>query len=255
MDKGRKFGRIIRNPRHIAGVFNYCDGWCARCPMTLRCSVYAVGEQLAKDRGPHDRAEEELWPQLETAADLARKILAKHADHPGVGLDKDPVFKSHDRPVDSHRVGAAVKRYTEFAHRFVKAHFTGLAARPAAPEVHAVSAAETFEVINTYHLLLMVKLSRALSWDELDEQMAQDPDMAAMPRDQDGTAKLVLILIQRSILAWAVLSLHEPAHQEAALSAMLTLHRLRAAVEREFPNAQAFVRPGFDTLTFPGKKT
>jgi hypothetical protein len=72
-----------------------------------------------------------------------------------------------------------------------------------------------------------------------------------MPRDQDGSAKLALIVIERSILAWAVLSLHEPAFAETALSAMLTLRRLRAAVEKEFPKARGFVRPGFDTVAFP----
>ena len=253
MDR-KKFGRIIRNPRHIASVFNYCDRWCERCPLTLRCSVFAVGEQFDHDHGPHNRTQEDLWPRLETARDLARQLLAQHADHPGVGLGKDPLFKSFDRPVDAHRLGAAVKRYSEFTHNFVQAHEAALSSRPPAPEVHAVSAAEAFEVIAYYHLLVMVKLSRALNWDELDEEMAQDPEMAAMPRDQDGTAKLVLILLERSILAWAVLSLHEPAHREAALSAMLTLQRLRVGVEKEFPNAPSFVRPGFDTLAFPHQK-
>jgi hypothetical protein len=250
----KKYARIIRNPRHVHGVFNYCDRWCERCPLTLRCSVFAVGEQLDKHHGPHDRTQEDLWPRLETARDLARQLLVQHADHPGVGLDKDPLFKSHERAVDTHRLGVAVKRYSEFTHKFVKAHEAALSARPPAPKVHAVSAAEAFDVIGYYHLLVMVKLSRALKWDELDEEMAQDPEMAGMPRDQDGTAKLVLILLERSILAWAVLSLHEAEHREAALSAMLTLHRLRAGVEKEFPNAPTFVRPGFDTLAFPNKK-
>jgi hypothetical protein len=48
--------------------------------------------------------------------------------------------------------------------------------------------------------------------------------------------------------------LHEEALREIGLSAMLTLHRLRAAAEKQFPNARAFVRAGFDTHQFPRGK-
>jgi hypothetical protein len=240
----------IRNPRHISGVHNYCDRWCERCPFTLRCSVYAVGEAMGEGRAAKG---EDLWQRLETARALAKELLAKHGDHAGVGLEKEPIFKMHERPVDSHPTGVAAKRYMEFTHGFVKKHGEALAAMAAAPGVHAVSAAEAFEVVNTYHMLLTVKLSRALSWDEVDEEMANDPELADMPRDQDGSAKLALILIDRSILAWAVLMVQAPEHKETALSAMLTLNRLRPAVEKAFPNAHKFVRPGFDTVKFPGK--
>jgi len=247
----KKYFRLVNSPRHIPGIFNYCDRWCERCPFTLRCSVFAVGAEMERDQAPHDRTQENLWPRLETAGTLAGQLLARHADHPGVGLEKHPLFKTHDRPVDSHRIGAAAKRYMEFAHKFVKAHQNSLPQRAPDPHVHAVSIAEAFEVIATYHMLLTVKLSRALSHDEFDEEMESNPEFAGMPRDQDGTAKLALILIERSILAWAVLSLHEPALAPTALSAMLTLHRLKPAVEKEFPQARAFVRPGFDTVAFP----
>jgi hypothetical protein len=35
----KRFFRIVNNPRHIPSIFNYCDRWCERCPLTLRCSV------------------------------------------------------------------------------------------------------------------------------------------------------------------------------------------------------------------------
>lgn len=250
----KKYLRILRNPRFISGVHNYCDRWCERCPFTLRCSVYAVGEEMEKDRGPHDRKNEELWPRLESAAALAAELLEAHKDHPGVGVAKDPIFKSHDRPADSHRIGAAAKRYMEFSHRFVRQQQNILPNRPANPEVHAVSAAEAFDVICFYHLFIAVKLSRALSHHEIDDQIESDPELAGMPRDQDGSAKIALIAIDRSILAWAVLQLCEPAQRETALSSMLSLARLRTAVEKSFPKARTFVRPGFDTHVFPKRK-
>ena len=69
------------------------------------------------------------------------------------------------------------------------------------------------------------------------------------PRDQDGSAKVALLGIDRSILAWALFSQLE-AFTSTALPAMLTLDRLRRNVEKAFPKARPFVRPGFDTLRF-----
>jgi len=61
----KKFSRIVNNPRHLPGVHNYCDRWCERCPLTLRCSVFAVG-QLAFKEEPHDPRKETLWERLST---------------------------------------------------------------------------------------------------------------------------------------------------------------------------------------------
>jgi hypothetical protein len=41
------FEKTLDNPRFIAGIHNYCDRWCERCPFTARCSVYAVEQQSA----------------------------------------------------------------------------------------------------------------------------------------------------------------------------------------------------------------
>jgi len=250
----KKFDRIIRNPRHISGVHNYCDRWCERCPFTLRCSVYAMELEMQKDRPPHDKKLEELWPRLEAAKEMAERVLGEQADHAGVGLAKDPIFKMEDRPLSTSRIGAAAKRYMEFAHRFMQQHQRTIPATPPAPEVHDVSAGEAFDVITFYCFFIGAKVSRALSRHLFDEQIESDPRMKDMPRDQDGSAKIALIAIDRSVLGWAVLQLHVPEAREAAFSGMLTLHRMRMAMEKAFPKARGFVRPGFDTHRFPERR-
>jgi hypothetical protein len=251
----KKFGRIVNHPRHIPGVHNYCDRWCECCPFTLRCSVFAVEAEMMKDAPPRARGIENLWPRMDAATEMASDMLQAHIEHPGVKPVKDPIFKSVARRAGFHRIGVAAKRYMEFAHVFVKAHGQTLEALPPDDAVHPISAAEAFEVIAWFHLFITVKLSRTLSQREHEEdEIADDPELAAMPRDQDGSAKIALIGIDRSITAWAILSLHQPAHADAARSAMLTLSRLRTAIEKDFPKARLFVRPGFDTHTFPKRK-
>ncbi len=248
---GKKFDRIIRNPRHISGVHNYCDGWCDRCAFTLRCAVYAAQVEMEKDRPPHQRKKEELWPRLEAAGVLAAGLLAENLGHAGVGLAKDPIFKMPGRPLSTHRIGAAAKRYMEFAHRFVQQHQQAIGEMPVSPQMHDVTAGEAFEVVAFYCLFIGAKVARALSRRGAGEEAETNPLPGGAPRDEDGSAKVALIAIDRSILAWAVLQLHVPAVRETALSGMLTLHRLRGALERAFPAARGFVRPGFDTHRFP----
>ncbi len=249
--------REVHNPRHISGIYNYCDRWCERCAYTLRCANFAIGQKMDPDSQPHDRRKETLWPRLGAIKDLADAMLAKQADQPGVGVAEKPKFKNMKRPIDRHRLGAAALRYMEFTHQFVEQNpDLGKQANPpegASEPWSPVSVAEAFDVIAWDHTIIAVKTARATRRDKVDEEIENNPEFADIPSDRDGTAKVVLLSIDRSILAWAVLLTHVPAFQEMGLSAMLTLHRLRTAMERDIPKARGFMRPGFDTIRFPAK--
>ena len=32
--------KLVRNPKFISGIYNYCDRWCERCRFTAYCRVY-----------------------------------------------------------------------------------------------------------------------------------------------------------------------------------------------------------------------
>jgi hypothetical protein len=89
-----------------------------------------------------------------------------------------------------------------------------------------------------------VKLQRAL---ESVRSEAEDDD-DDFPRDSDGSAKVALIGIDRSIAAWKMLN-SSFAEEEQTISQLIgSLERLRKSVETQFPQARAFVRPGFDEV-------
>jgi hypothetical protein len=52
--------------------------------------------------------------------------------------------------------------------------------------------------------------------------------------------------LDRSLAAWAALRSRFPEQGDAILEFQLWLVRIRQATEKLFPNARAFVRPGFD---------
>ena len=40
--RAERMKQLAANPDFISGIYNYYDQWCERCPMTSRCSVYAM---------------------------------------------------------------------------------------------------------------------------------------------------------------------------------------------------------------------
>ena len=112
---------------------------------------------------------------------------------------------------------------------------------PGAPHPPADLLRDALEVVLWHQFFITVKLKRA--FHSLVNEKEEPHDW---PRDSEGTAKVVLIGVDRCIAAWAAVRGHLPEHGNAALDFMLRLDRLRNKVEAEFPKARAFVRPGFD---------
>jgi hypothetical protein len=61
-----------------------------------------------------------------------------------------------------------------------------------------------------------------------------------------GSAKIALIAMDRSLPAWTILLRAFPQRETETLRLLAYLDRIRRLTEQEFPQARAFVRPGFD---------
>lgn len=96
--------------------------------------------------------------------------------------------------------------------------------------------------------------------DRMDE-LARDPrfipgiynygdHMEGMQEDANGSAKVAIIGIERSVAAWATVLARFLDHEDAIFS-LTTLKRLLRRVDAAFPNARAFRRPGFDAEVPP----
>jgi len=94
------------------------------------------------------------------------------------------------------------------------------------------------EVIQWYQYQIAVKTMRALSGRE--EEIDEDP------KDSDGSAKVALIGIDRSMAAWRMMQLSLPDRVESIVPLILQLEVLRQRLEKSFPQARDFIRPGFD---------
>jgi hypothetical protein len=89
--------------------------------------------------------------------------------------------------------------------------------------------------------MIYVKVRRALRG--LADRSFEERDW---PADHDGSAKVALLAVERSQAAWLQIIEQGMATWQEAEPFIRQLLWLRDEIERVFPNARAFVRPGFD---------
>ena len=130
-----------------------------------------------------------------------------------------------------------------FADKGGELEFLTGADKPGAGPADDVTAIrDCLEVIRWYQLQIYVKLCRAAS----GAIRAERDELDGFQEDANGSAKVAIVGIERSIAAWATLLTRFADHEDAIFS-LATLKRLLRQIEAAFPNARAFLRPGFDT--------
>ena len=112
------------------------------------------------------------------------------------------------------------------------------------PIENEVTLEEALEVIRWYQYQINIKLMRAIESKKREVSL----ELNDFPKDSDGSAKVALLGIDRSISSWNELLKYLPEQKERILNLSVHLNRLRKRVESEFPNARAFIRPGFDEV-------
>ena len=252
----RSLTELASNPDLISGIYNYCDRWCERCPLTSRCLVFAT-EQVDHNGSPEnqDLHNEGFWHKLNSTLSETQEMIDGWAREAGVDLTHvpDEEVKTRKRKrqlVDNHPLTRAGKKYANAASDWFREfdQHVGISdVHPcAADREEAEQLEDAREVIQWYQYQIAVKIVHALACH--DDAWEDEPDMAEFPKDSDGSAKVALIGIDRSIAAWRWTQLSLPDRAESIVPLILQLERLRRRVEKSFPDARDFVRPGFDEV-------
>lgn len=235
---------LANNPDLISGIYNYCDRWCERCPLTSRCLVYATEQEDDNSFPGNDLRNEAFWQKLSVVFQETREMIVEWAKEAGVDLngskDEDESRQHRKRQlVDNHPLTKAGKKYANAASDW----FRELDQMCEVPE-NFEQLEDAREVVQWYQYQIAVKTMRALSGRK--EELEEDPEIMEFPKDSDGSAKVALIGIDRSIAAWRLMQLSLPQLAASIVPLILQLERLRNRVDKAFPEARDFVRPGFD---------
>ena len=257
--------KLAANSRFIPGVYNYCDRWCERCPLSHRCLNRAM-EQAEDDGDPaaRDLSNQKFWDRLQRKFQSTLEMVREDAKARGIDLD-DPKLQAQVQLQEraERRLAAKNRSLARAAMACVKAADQWFAeARPlfaakgieletlarleaGSPWAEAAELSEFVEIIRWYQHFIYAKVCRAIE-SRAGEELETEAEMKRFPKDSDGSAKIALIAIDRSIGAWAGLRVTLGDDPDGVLDLLAQLAAIRRETEKLFPEARTFVRPGFD---------
>lgn len=244
--------RLVAEKRFIPGIYNYCDRWCERCPQTSRCLNFSISEEEFSDPEARDIRNEAFWKKLSGILGETLELLKESAERWGIELDTldsmDDIenLKARDLAAENHLLSRAARRYGEWVEDWFRDQET-LFFETAAAAREGVSLEEAFEVIRWYQYFIAAKVMRAVR-GKMEEEEEEEEGANEFPRDSDGSAKIALIAMDRSIAAWAVIRHYITDEPKGVVDLIAFVDGLRQAVEKAFPSARSFIRPGFDRM-------
>ena len=256
MDKEELIKRA-QEPQYIPGIYNYCDRWCERCPFTSRCLNYSLEEDQNSSLAEIEAANERFWERIKDSCQLAFSLIEDLAKEEGVELESIEIDEDDQRDNKVHLLPHISMNYAQMVDEWFKnnqhlienelllpkkpSHLQLI--HPQTTEI-PISLEEVVEVISYYKYAITVKLSRALNSRDNEAQIR----LEALAQDSDGSAKIALIEIDRSINAWGQLWKYFESQKIELVTIINYLQQMREMAEKEFPHARAFIRPGFDEV-------
>jgi hypothetical protein len=227
---------LMADDEYIDAIYSYCDRWCETCAFTSRCRVFAdvAAHAAADDPGfvavvtapPLPHIPPPPSPEVLAMIEGANEALASMTPEEIEAVRLPRVAEEHE-PLEDRARGyglAACQLMRALGH----------------DGIHTPS--DSRAIVQWDSHLIPAKVHRALTGIDLID----DDDDDGFPRDCDGSAKVALIAIDRSEAAWQEMARVGHVAHDVAMPFVESLAWLRDELERVFPNARAFVRPGFD---------
>jgi len=218
-----------------------------------------LSEKQFEDPETRDITNKAFWNKLSEMFRITLEMVKETAREQGIDLDSlDPQAASDEHKIirdtaGNHECSRAAKAYGEMLGNWFdsakdifekKADDLSLKVRlelpNSSPASEAADLKDSVDIIRWYQHFIYVKLVRAITG--ILKEASQSPD--EVPGDSDGSAKVALISIDRSIAAWGQMLKHFPQREDDILDILVHLDRLRRKTETIFPDARAFIRPG-----------
>jgi hypothetical protein len=250
---------------NIPLIHNYCDQWCERCAYTSRCGVFRTEQEEKMTGDPGGARNQAFWDRLSQNMVKARTLLEEAARKSGIDLKAlDFDFNDYEKTEeklreesDNHPAARLAKEYDNQTRDWLKTQpgmldklenlkkdlTMGVETQEQAKE-HVVTIKDSLAIIEWYSTFIYVKSLRALMSkgnDVFEEDESQS--------DSNGSAKIALIGIERSMQAWLNIFNILPEEEDHFLNILSLLEQIKNHLLKEFPHAMSFIRPGFDQST------
>jgi len=232
-----KSEKKIMKGNEIPDISHWCDRWCEKCAQTGLCPLYKNSASLTPEE-----ILESLPDILESAKKMLQEMLGKKS------VDSDLLQRSdfeNEYDWKAHLIRndgciALTKKYRKMVRRWLNSlkNHNGMEIR-----MQDQMLTDSLDIIFWYEGMFEIKLERALiSKNDEDEEHSN-------PYDSLGTAKLLLVSIERSINAWSYVYQKFQEDEDDILQILISLQKISKKIEQVFPEARAFIRPGLDEIT------
>lgn len=230
----------------ISGIHNYCDRWCERCNFSLRCRVGVEESQMTD--AERDIDNKAFWRNLENIFAEAKSMLTDKAEELGIEikpLNDEEYAEYRDREdafVEEQLLTKLAEKYLKATVQTLESKNDWLILSPLDEEAQN----EMLSIINWYQFFIAVKIRRGFQGLlDFDGTFLQE-ELDDAQSDANGSIKIAQIAVSRSLMAWT--NLMSPENASIIHPLIVLLEKIRQAAEKEFPNAENFVRPGFDEI-------
>jgi hypothetical protein len=230
----------------IFAIHNYCDRWCERCDFTTRCRVFAIEAELTDEE---KNIESPAFARnLTNILNDAKAMLEAKAAEFGIELanvaDEETVA-AHEQK----RASVTDSDLTRLAEKYAFELSPVLEAKNewlTEPAGEEDLLNDVLAVLYWYQFFIAAKVERGVS-GIIDDEGDDDTEELNDPQsDANGSIKVALMAIERSLLAWTYLIDEFNAPMLRPFIAML--EELKQMAEARFPHARDFIRPGFDEI-------
>ncbi len=216
--------KIASKTQYIPGIYNYCDRWCERCPFTSNCVNFEISEKEFCDPATRDINNKAFWDKLHEIFTVTLEMVQEKAIEMGINLNE----------IDCDEIRIEEDKIYEIAEQ----------------QSYSIIAMEYIRKVDNWFREnndhFKAKVDDFLSHVQADIPGTNPDNDIVEINDTNGSAKVALIGIERSIAAWAGLLSYLPELEDEILDLLVILKRLIILVESAFPDARFFLRPGFD---------
>ncbi|HQU86019.1 MAG TPA: hypothetical protein PKY59_23025 [Pyrinomonadaceae bacterium] len=233
-------------PEFISGMHNYCDRWCERCTFTARCAVAEAEAETSDEE--RDINNEAFWKSIAANFAAAKSMLEEKAAEFGIELTPPTAeewskYKNAEKDfIRDQPLTRSAETYWKESHKLLENTDDWLIFAP----LDEAERAEMLAVVHWYQFFISAKIQRAFHGLIDFDGTYTDEELHDPQSDTNGSAKIALIAAARSQMAWtALLSNENEPHIQPLISLLETI---KHQTENSFPNAQNFIRPGFDEI-------
>lgn len=223
-------------------------------------------QEQGDDPAAKDITNEAFWQRLHDIFQQTRQMLYEMAEERGIDLDAAVLEYEKQRKINKrakakeHPLTDAAMEYATLVSQWFKQESELIEKAYAVAEnsmrigvrefddvEEKATVYDAVQIIQWYQYQIGVKIMRAVGQED-DDIFEEETLEETAQKDSDGSIKVTLIGIDRSIAAWGSLQNNFPEKRDSILQILVHLENLRRKTEQSFPNARKFIRPGFDTL-------